>query len=463
MDLPVASDGTIGLLIAQYEGQNYTGAMASAWSEPYRFTVKSQTPPVQNSPPYTRHYNGTPDPSVERARVGNWYMHSDRQSTGLYLAPSAQMQFDVQLDNTMGNVQASVVIGMPFTNPNVNSGWYPKVNAYPLSAGPNIVSDPEGGMVYVVLQGQGNSATITFKTGILAAPFFEYGKTSIQQYREMIRTSTQVPYTELVSSRITLTAEREIVASLLLDDPNTLLETLETIIAIQEHTLGLDGSSPLHTAPALKFHLTYGNYHGAGGAHTFDFYTTYAYPQIFSVEGLKSTFWIGHELGHPLQMIGYLAYPELAESTNNIGAQAVQRHFGVPSILLAPDANGKSDWDRALEKIKVPGLVFSQLQHFEQLVMFEQLRLAFGDDFWPRVNKVTREHFHQLGAPTDGRYLLKWDAAIDNLILFSSIATRYDLRSYFFQWALHATAQGSQNVANLGMPPPPFDPTTIRA
>ncbi|MBD8095214.1 hypothetical protein IFT48_35005, partial [Pseudomonas fluorescens] len=52
VDMPVASDGSIGLLTAQYDGQNYAGAMASAWSEPYRFTVKSQTPPVQNTLPY---------------------------------------------------------------------------------------------------------------------------------------------------------------------------------------------------------------------------------------------------------------------------------------------------------------------------------------------------------------------------------------------------------------------------
>lgn len=60
-----------------------------------------------------------------------------------------------------------------------------------------------------------------------------------------------------------------------------------------------------------------------------------------------------HELGHQNQMLGYKA-PEFSEVTNNISALAVQRAFGLPSILLAKGDDGLDTWAILLNKLNTP-------------------------------------------------------------------------------------------------------------
>jgi hypothetical protein len=154
-------------------------------------------------------------------------------------------------------------------------------------------------------------------------------------------------------------------------------------------------------------------------------------------------------------MLGYQPH-DFDEVTVNIAALAVQRAFGQPSRLLGTDTEGKDIWDRALAKVNTPSLDVTQLDLWECLAALEQLRLAFGDDFWPRMNKVTRETW-----PSNA-YHPSRETAYDNLARFASITANTDLRGLFAAWGMPVTEQGQAAIADLNLPLPATDPTTLR-
>lgn len=400
-------------------------------------------------------FHGTVETLPAIRRVGNWFQNSDRQPTGFYLPKETSLELDVRLTNVTDAGQPTLFVDAPDTNPNTD---YAIPRAYRLHEGRNLVTDPGGGMIYFRMTGVDARAEVTFRYGMTKVPFFEHGRTTPEQYREMLRTPTQAPQVELVSRRTVVTVKREAALAHQSVDPNALMETYERIVSIQEDLLGLDGSTPLHTRAPLRFHLAHGNHRGIGEAYAAHFYT--AYPdhygaQLLTPTALAESWGIAHELGHQNQMLGYLPH-DFDEVTNNLASLAVQRAFGQRSRLLDRGLDGKDTWDTALEKVHTPGLSVTDLGVFERLAVLEQLRLAFGDQFWPRMNRITRERW------TSNAYHPERTKAYDNLALFASVAARADLRDFFSAWGVPITTQGRQDIAQLGLPAPAPDPTTLR-
>ncbi|WP_322779734.1 M60 family metallopeptidase [Frankia sp. Cas4] len=401
---------------------------------------------------------GTPDTREAIKRVGNWYQNSDRQPTGFYLPPENRLELRLRLVNLAADSQPTLYIGAPDTHPDFRT--YMESRPYPLHDGLNYVTDPAGGMVYFQMTGVGRRAEVTFRSGVVKAPFFEHGKTTPEQYRNMLATLTQAPQAELASKRVIVTVDRAAALKYQDVDQNALMETYEKIVSVEEAVLGLDGSMPLHTPAPLRFHLTLGNRSGVGSAHAAHYYTTYAVEygaELLTVAGLATSWGMWHELGHQSQMFGYLHWDDLIEITVNIASLAVQRAFGQRSRLLETDAGGKDIWDKVLAKINTPSFKVTDLDPFEYLAALEQLRLAFGDDFWPRMNKVTREKYQ-----SDGYRIYPPQPAYDNLALFASITANADLRGFFAAWGIPVTEARQAEIAALNLPRPATDPTTLR-
>ncbi|WP_439681714.1 M60 family metallopeptidase [Embleya sp. MST-111070] len=400
-------------------------------------------------------FRGTVDTLDAIRRVGNWFVNSDRQPTGFHLPPNTRMELQVSLAAQADDSRPTLQVGAPDTNPDTD---YAMPRLYPLREGLNFVTDPGGGMIYFQMNGIDSRADITFRDGMEKVPFFEYGKTTPDEYREMLRTLTRAPQVELVSERAIVTVKRAAAMEHQDTDPNRLMETYERIISVEEEVLGLDGSNPLHTRAPLRFHLAHGNYRGIGEAYAAHSYT--AYPdhygaQLLVPDELARSWGIAHELGHQNQMLGYLPH-DFDEVTTNIASLAVQRSFGLRSPLLEKDPDGKDVWDRALAKVHTPSLDVTDLDLYERLAALEQLRLAFGDQFWPRMNRTTREKW------ASNAYHPDRAKAYDNLALFSSITAHADLRDFYSAWGMPVTEQGNRDIAALNLPAPTTDPTQLR-
>ncbi|MBB4927481.1 M60 family metallopeptidase [Kitasatospora kifunensis] len=459
------ADGSIGIR-NNYYGTVLTMTDTSVYPAPYEgnvaqsFILVEQADGSQGIRSFYQRaayvtFKGTVDLLDSIRRVGNWFFNSDRQPTGFYLPKDTRMELQLSLTNHTEESQPTLYIGAPDTNPDID---YAIPRAYRLREGQNFVTDPGGGMVYFQMTGVNASAAVSFRSGVTKVPFFEYGKTTPEQYREMLRTLTHAPQVELVSERTIVTVKRSAAVEHQDVDPNALMETYEKIVSIEEGVIGLDGSTPLHTRAPLKFHLTHGNYRQIGeayAAHTYTAYPDYYGPLLLVPEKLAGSWGIAHELGHQNQMLGYLPH-DFDEVTNNIASLAVERAFGHPSTLVGRGPDGKNVWDTTLEKLHTPSLDITDLGLFERLAVLEQLRLAFGDEFWPRMNRTTREKWES------NAYHPERAKAFDNLALFSSITAHADLRDFFSAWGVPITEQGRQEIAKLNLPAPAIDPTTLR-
>lgn len=400
-------------------------------------------------------FNGTTDAFEAIKRVGNWFFNSVQQPTGFYHPKNSILTCELFLTGTIEGSQPTLIIGAAYADPDTT---YALPRIYPLKAGFNTIRDEGGGMVYLLLAGEENTANLTFTSGVVDAPCFEHTKTSLENYRKMLATWNRSPFVELISERAIVTVSRTAALTWQSNDQNTLMDTYEQIISIEESLLGLDGSTVLHKRAPLKYHLILGNYGGGGYAHASHGYTAYHEnfgQELLTPNSLKGSWGVAHELGHQNQMLAYLA-PEFIEVTTNIHSLAVERAFGLPSTLTGQGADGRDTWDSTLAKLGSPNLSIADLGLYERLAALEQLRLAFGDQFWRDLNRTTREQWSSNGF-WPGR-----EKAFDNLGLFASIAAKADLRDYFSAWGMPLSSQCKEAIGRLGLPLPSVKPQTLR-
>ena len=395
---------------------------------------------------------GTPDPLEAIKRVGNWFFNSYRQSTGYYAQKNTQLTLELK---TSGQSDPKLWIGAPFADPDTR---YALPRQYSLQEGINTITDTGGGMIYLELIGETHTANLTFLQGALEVPFFEHKKTLAGQYHKMLDQWTQSPFVELTSAHALVTVSRNAALTHRDSDLNELMDTYEKIISVGEELIGLDGASPLHTRASMKFHFVLGNYGGGGYAHAGHGHTSYHEnfaKELLTPKDLGESWGVAHELGHQNQMLAYLP-GALVEVSNNVSSMAVQRTFNLPSTLLTKDSDGLDTWARLLKKLNTPDASIESLDLFERLAVLEQLRLAFGNQFWPRMNKITREKWNSNG------YVPDRQQAFDNFAFFSCIAAQADLCDYCAAWGIPLSEKGKQAIIALGLPAPPRPPQTLR-
>lgn len=402
-----------------------------------------------------RHRWATFEATVDRFaavyRLGTRFPLMNRQPTGFYAPKNSAFKVIVVHTDTPP-IAMNLFIGAPYADTDTQ---YSQQRTYPLQLGTNTITDPGGGVIYFQLANEINAANVII-LGAQELPYFEHGNTSTAVYHAMLD-ARPTPYVELYSARVVLTVDRASAQAYKNSDIPLLMATYERIIDVQETLLGLDKAEELHAPAPLKYHLVLGNHGGAGSAHATTGYTAYnmAYAQgLLEPERLKAEWAVPHEIGHQNQMRAYLPN-DFSEVTNNLSAMATQRVFGVRSNLTHPGANGKDTWDNALEKQAASDLDITQLSAFERLAALEQLRLGFGDTFWPRLNRIAREHGPWSTTPSRAQ-------SFDNLALFGSMAAWADLRAFVRAWGMPLSTAADQQIAEMRLPAPPADLLTLR-
>ncbi|MGD6747789.1 M60 family metallopeptidase [Streptomyces sp. BH106] len=394
-----------------------------------------------------------PSAEAERLRLGQALRASEFQPTGRHVAAGTPLRLDVQPHD---GVLPTMWIG--------RWDYYATLTAprrYPLKAGANTVTDPHGGPVYFSLEGNGERATVAFKSGSTPMPVFTLGSTEETDFQRQLDTMTDVPVVELHGPRSIVTLTRE--GALLYRDEShaELLRLLEQIIDAESAISGLDGSKPVHRPKAGGYHFTEVSVVpsgvGAYATHGYNGFPRAYLDRATTVQGLRTRGWgLYHELGHLHQQFAYKP-AGMTEVTVNIYSLAVQRALGQPSNLLTADpATGLNPFQSARAKFDTDGLTYEKsFGAYEKLVPLRQLELAFGDSFWPRLHRLVREENPQSdSSDSAGRYR--------DLALYASRVAERDLTDFFLTtWAFPIDAQGRAELAALGLPKPSVDPATL--
>ncbi|MBC9796561.1 M60 family metallopeptidase [Sinomicrobium weinanense] len=399
-------------------------------------------------------FNETPSGQEEAARLGQSFPASDFTPSGFYLPPGTDLMVKMeQLEQGSGT--PVLLIG---SYSRYEAKWNPA--EVQLHKGINTIKGDEyGGLLYVRYNAKSNNVSsgrvrLEFMNGHEPLPYFVLGETTNGQWQTMLDTWTEAPDVQLVSDKAIIVASRDKALQYRDDDQNQLLTLVDEVLKTEDDISGLDGSAPEHQRNVHRILMTETDKDDTFMAATW--YRTWYHRDvanhILTVEGLGNNGWgPWHELGHMHQQSAW-TWDTLGEVTVNIYALAAERAMGVsPSRLVrdgvwyaVADYLALSDEERDFNS-NAAGL-------FVRLAMFQQLWLAYGDEFFQELHKHTREEQPSLSSREEKmRYFMLKACEISG----------NDLAEFFRKWGLKASASVYDEIAALNLPQPDIDLTTL--
>lgn len=445
------------------------GAVAApgAVAEPVSTTQTSVATPTADG--WTQQFASTPSARSEADRVKVRYAPTtDLKPTGLYLPPNTELTITVKgVKKNDPNGVPKVSIGAPEAVADAN-GNKPKSRTTQLVPGKNTVKDALGGVVYIDYQsktGTASTADITFGAVAKKMATFTRGETREADFqRELDR--LDAPFVELYGNKAMITVARTALLKYRNENHNQLMAALDRIVTVENKFAGYDARNAASAPPAGKHHLIgfAGSVEGVA-AYASNGYTIYPEPiqdNLLKVDGLRVYgFGPWHEVGHQHQQDPVLPGAVL-EATVQTYALAVQRDFaeyGSTPRVRAVNSNGTSYWDDGMKLLADGVEDYGDVPYWNKVLPFEQLRLAYGESFFPTWHKVVRQ---QELLPISGEDVDGEAAQWQNIVYSTSLAAGEDLSDFWATWGVDVTDAARDQVDDAGLPDPRVDPSTLR-
>jgi len=394
-----------------------------------------------------------PSGQREARRLGQSNPASDFTSTGLFVPPNTDLVLYVeQLEPGSGIPR--LLIG---SYSRYQARWDPRsVN---LTTGlQTITGDALGGLLFIRYPANDNSAIsgrirIEFRQGHQPVPHFILGKTSNAQWQSMLDNWTTAPDVLLENGTNIIVSSRAKALAYRSEDQQELMQLLEQVSDAEYAISGIDNSSPQHARNTHKIIMTETDMADTYMAATWyrTWYHTDVMNTILTVNGIRNDGWgPWHELGHMHQQ-GAWTWEGLGEVTVNIYSLAAERKMGIPTSRLTRDGV----WNAAMDYLAVPYAEKSfnaeTTDLFVRLAMFQQLWLGFGDSFYQRLHKETRE---------DQVSLSTTEQKMRYFMLKACTISGKNLTEFFRKWGLKVNESVYLEIAALGLPAPTEDLTT---
>lgn len=315
---------------------------------------------------------------------------SNLNPTGFYLAPGVELTVKVTRATATTH---RLVVGAPDAEVDP-AKQTPR--EYALKVGTVKVTDPHGGPIYFKVIGAKGYLTATIGKEASRMPYYIHGSTSEGEFQDQID-NRNTPYAELVSAHTLITVQKSAIERFRGEDHAALMATFEEVIAAEDRLAGLDDTTATDARLPYRYHfVTRGESIAGIGAYATHGHMLFPAPiqeKLLTVDGLRLSGWgMYHELGHQHQQTVYKPIA-LTESTVNLYSLAVNRDFAkygqAPALHVLQSGTGESYWGSAVPKIGSEGVNFlTTFGLFEQLVMYEQLRLHYGAGFYPKVQQA---------------------------------------------------------------------------
>lgn len=388
---------------------------------------------------------------TEAERLQQSLPYSDFTATALYLPANTVLKMTVE--QLKGKNLPKLLIGTY----NRYKNEEPRV--IDLLVGENTIkANQYGGLLYLRYNFKDNIDTqskvkVTFREGFTKAPHYILGKTTDADWQKQLNEYTEAPDVIMESEHAMMVYSRKLALEWKDSNRDVVLKTVETIIDVEDKISGLDGSLAIHKRPVHKILMTENN---DDNYYMFAWYYGTAYngksgAQFAFTERIISEGWgPWHELGHMHQQYSW-TWDEVVEATVNIYSLAVERTLNSPPSSLT---KGKI-WTQMGDFFNIENRDFNNNLHanvFVRLCMFEQLRLAFGDEFYIKLHKRTREN-----PPKN----LDNQGKMSYFMKQSCLISGKDLSAFFKKWGFNNLGETYQEIANMKLPQPIIDPSTL--
>lgn len=377
-------------------------------------------------------------------------------STGLYAAPGEVIEIDVPKEAE----NLSVQIGSHDDDLKGLNEWkrVPEVVHHKkLVPGTNRVSSPYGGMIYFIPMKPKEDTEVTIKlSGAVQAPNYELGETTQEEWDDL-RLDPATPFAELKSNSIVLVVPSEVIQEL--DNPEELMSAWNEMVMEYDKFAGLSPEKEMpNTSPQTQRYYVVDRQIRGGSMHAgYPIMLTVGQAEnLVDVDYLRTSAWgFWHELGHEYEQSPML-FSGTSEVITNVYSLYIEEYFGNPSRLLE-QTNGQDYYEHAFDYLNSenPNKKFSDNGHFESLVLFSQLQLAFGWDLFTDLQIHYREMDDDQLPRTDQQ-------KIDEFVVKSSEFSGKNLLEFFEKWVIGHSDEAIKRVEEMDLPRPDTDIWTLR-
>ena len=384
----------------------------------------------------------------EATRLAQNNPASDFYTTGFYLPAFTNMMVEVTSLN--GSRLPTLLVG---TYSRYRASWNP--TSHTLTSGINTITDANGGIIYFRFHNDNPTGKVRIKfiSGMKPVPYYQLGRTTQADWVKMVDNLTTVPDVQLVGNK-TITFSRTNALAYKNENQETLIKKADRVIAVEDSISGLFGSDLVDKPNVHKYLMTESDHPDYFMAATFyrTWYgsTTGGMPAILKAENLTWGPW--HELGHMHQQ-GSWTWSELGEVTVNIYSIAVEKAFGIAPTRLTSQGEWKNTATYLARPETERSFNGSNASVWVRLCMFQQLKIAFGENFYHELHRQTRR---ETTRPTTTDTRMRW------FMLKACTVSEKNLTNFFQRWGMKLSTQTATDavfteIASLGLPNPAQD------
>ncbi|HDR4866096.1 TPA: wall-associated protein [Bacillus cereus] len=379
----------------------------------------------------------------ERERLKQKWNLSANEPTGIYAKPNEEITIEIQ-----GKDSIKAFIG-------TRSYDVEGFKEFDLKPGKNVIKSPNGGILYFYNLNDSGEVTAKVEKGGSHFPLFILGKHTKKDWDEMLEKYKNPYAVELKGERSLVTASYDAVKNYMGDtDPVELMKLHDKIIRMENSVAGLseDGNgvakSPSHYVqfvekriPEEKDHMFAKHYHTG--------YVPDVMDKVLNTEELTNNGWgPWHEVGHLHQQAPW-QWTGMGETTVNIYSLAVQTALGNKSRM---EIDGR--YEKAFAYLNQ----LDEEKNFDKsdpIIMFWQLHLVYGDQFYPKLHQMYRIMSDADYPPLETDQVITTDREKKQQFIYvASKVAGQNLIPYFKKWGLHAESYTVEKVHKMQLPEP---------
>ncbi len=389
----------------------------------------------------------------------------DYQPSGLYVRRGERIGFAVSgLD---GKYKLSSMIGFKPMWGNRN-----KTQENALQNGANTVTATQDGILsFIFVKADGYDtmpSSVKIKvTGGKAFPLYHLGRSNILNWENDLKIMKDANFVQLISDKALLTITYKDYIKKPIRDLAASFQSIHSVIIWEDELAGFDNTTLQNRVTRNRINYLIDLYSTPKESESYYMYASNYFIGMKRdnytdlTEKLKTEWGIWHETGHTHQQRSW-TFDAIGEISVNLFSLYVQEKYGLPTRLGTKEGGETlTTFEKARKYIANQNknyLASNEADYnelFSKLVMFHQLKTAYGWEAFKRLHQYFRRAPY---VESEG----ETDADQANKFIYAMcVVTQNNLVPFFKKWGLNANAATTKRINDLKLPLPTTDPSRI--